>query len=381
MEAVAIEAPDTSGSNAAIPPGWSGAVTAVGAVHSAVPHGGAELPVVSPDGRWIAYFDHADETVRPTSDSLISGRGLEGVSLWVRRLDEAGGARPAALEGACWPSWAGDASALFFVTYDASGRCYLGRFDVASGAVQRKAVGLRHMLQAAANHDGSAVAVVGYANVPDQSAVFVVDWAAAAVEPVPAVGVGAQVCPAWASGRDLLFVALADADGEGETGTASLCRWRAGAPTNGPPRVVSTLELPTRMAEAVAMQQGLPTMFSPDRGAWMARDAYGVTRIVELASAGAVPLPGDAAAAAWWDPPWVVVGTANKLELIDTDPSVYLSADIDRAAPLPVRLRLLSGRWAPRLADPQRGTMVLVGQGEDPDRLAVYQLWVVVADE
>ena len=56
-----------------------------------VPNSGLQLPVVSPDGKWIAYLDLAGDQPLELG-SLFSGRGLERMSLHIQAVgSDAGG--------------------------------------------------------------------------------------------------------------------------------------------------------------------------------------------------------------------------------------------------------------------------------------------------
>ncbi len=369
--------------------GWSAGLTAVGAVHPAVPHGSVELPAVSPDAKWIAYFRHAARTPRPTPESLVSGRGLQGVSLWVRDLKGEQPPRPAALEGACWPTWSADGTALFFVTYDTQRRAYLGRFDASTGQIERKGIGVGHLMMPAVSPDGTRVAVVGFNQVPERSELFVVEWSTASVTRVPVAAPHrpsdtadfVPMTPQWVNHDTLVFGAAPPSD---ENGIESwVGRVTVEPATLGASSDVANVTFVRELSSAgswrqlVPWQAGLLRPFDAGHGGWLRRGGSGVALVYGLTEPWVWPLVDGPAAVAWWAPPWVVAGNQDALELVAIDPTLPEGADL---AANTTKLRLLDGRWAPRCVDPDAGTLVAVGMGDDPERLAVYQLWFVVAE-
>ncbi len=382
----------------ALPPGWSGGVTAVGTVHPWVPHGGLALPEVSSDGRWIAYLQQADQSAVPPPDAALTGRGLDGVTLWVRGVDGAARARPAALSGACWPAWSADGAALFFVTYEPGGSASLGRFDVVTGRVDRKTIGLRHLLNPVPSPDGARIAVITYDQNPRNMRVAIIDWSTAGLTFAPTTRESespadsrlpredvttAQIMPTWADRRSLLYAQYSGRrNPSGAAGAArgrevALLRWQID--TDFSPTPVGRLQLPDHPADALMRQQGLLAHFDPAGGRWMYRDDSSRSRVIDLATQQEAVLPPGTATSAWWLSPWLVIGGDQAVAMYEARPASAASAT---AGPwLPVNLRLLDGRWAPRWVDPQARSVLLVGRGDRSDRLALYQLWIVVAED
>jgi hypothetical protein len=178
----------------------------------------------------------------------------------------------------------------------------------------------------------------------------------------------ATYLPAWANTTTLLYVEQSlDAD----DGPASLMRFDVA--TGEPAVAIAPLDLPTTPADAIAFQQGLLSMFSANRGAWLYRDGQGAVRVLDLASLREETLPAGTSAAAWWEPPWLLTAGADQIALFRAGGSA------EDETP-PVRVRLLSGRWAPRHVDAIGGGAVLVGIGDRPDRLAVYRMRFVASD-
>ena len=69
-----------------------------------VANSGLQLPAVSPDGRQIAYL-RCDSGGPVELDALFDGKGLEAVSLRLRRFADGDEAAVVCPAGAAWPSW------------------------------------------------------------------------------------------------------------------------------------------------------------------------------------------------------------------------------------------------------------------------------------
>lgn len=368
-DAQAIDAADPAGVEALAPQRearrWSGGVTAVAAARPGLPRAGAVLPRVSPDGRWVAFLDLGESQGEASPDRWVNGRGLAGVSLWLRGVEADGLARNIALDHVAWPTWSPDGSALWFVSYDPETGCALAWHDVASQRTRRLAVGLSHMLTPAVSPDGQRVAVSAYGELPDEAVLFIIDrdGGQASPGPPPTLG-GAQLMPTWLDADTLLFVEL-DEHGGG------LMRWTLGEAQAEP---VAPLDLPASIFDAVHLHAGIPQPVSPNRR-WFAY--YSSTRdrvaLIDLHGGGAVALEVGDRAGAWWGDEWFVAGNDDRLSLVA--PPVGGVDEQERGDP--ARMNLLTGRWVPLWTDPASGSMLLVGEGDEPGRFGFLQLWVV----
>ena len=374
----AVDAMSRSGGEAAARR-WTGGVSALGSDRPGLPNAGLQLPRVSPSGRWVAYLD-VDRQVEPVAaDALVTGRGLGGVSLWLRRVESDGLARNIAAGDATWPTWSPDSRRLYFISHESGGGCALAWHDVASAQTRRLAVGINRMLMPAASPDGRRVAVAGYGQVADQAVIFLIDLETgrATPGPPPTLG-GAQLAPRWLDRDTLVFVELDDHGG-------GLMRWTPGSPTAVP---VGPLELPASVFDAVHLDAGLADPLSPDRR-WYTYYATGEDRLgfVDLAEGTTRWSEAGHRAGRWWDGGWFLAGDDIGLSLMEVDAPAdaaggsggvgAASAGETSGGEMP-RMTLLPGRWAPRWADPVEGTMLLIGQGETADRFRLLQLWVKV---
>ncbi|MEM7624202.1 MAG: hypothetical protein AAF333_01095 [Planctomycetota bacterium] len=360
---------------------WRGGVTTFARQHPGVPNAGLQLPRVSPNGEWVTFLDVDRQGGVVPSDAWLTGRGLEGVSLWLRRVEDDGLARNVAYGYAAWPTWSPDGARLVFVSHDPGTGCALVIHDVMAQRSQRLAVGIQKMVTPAVSPDGTRVAVAGYGELPDRAVLFVVDLKTgeAVPGPRPTLG-GAQLMPVWLDDDTLLYVELDEAGG-------GLMRWRPGRSVAEP---VAPLALPASIFDAVHLHAGIARPISPDaqRFAYYAVPNDRV-ELVELSTATATPLERGDRAGAWWGRDWFIVADNDQLALVapprfaasQSLDDVALGADTEEAddAPRSVespRMVLLPGRWVPLWTDAASHSMILIGPGE-LGRFDVLQLWAV----
>ena len=358
---------------------WTGGVSAAGVDRPELPAAGLQLPRVSPDGRHVAFLDADRDGERVHPDAWITGRGLEGVSLWVRGVGDGGIARNIAVDHAAWPTWSPDSRRVFFISHDPASGPALGIHDLSSGRTDRLAVGLRQMFGLAVSPSGRSVAVSGYGQIADQAVIFVIDLETGRAEsgPVATLG-GAQLSPRWLDERTLLYCEL-DANGGG------LLRWTRG----GEPRPIMPLELPTSVFDAIHLHAGVPEPSSPD-GKWFCYYAAGRDRLawVELSTKRTVWSPPGTRAGHWWADRWALAADQQRLTLLDlsriddaeepaTGPA---AAESPEPADDPPQMTLLPGRWVPLWADTRSASMLLLGPAEAADRFRLLQLWMRTHD-
>lgn len=361
---------------------WSGGVTTFARAYPGLPSAGLQLPRVSSDGEWIAFMDVDREAAAVSQDAWLTGRGLQDVSLWVRRVGDDGLARNVAYGDAAWPTWSPDGSRLVFISHDAETGCAVVIHDVATQRSQRLAVGIKKMVTPAISPDGRRLAVAGYGELPDQALLFVIDLATghATPGPPPTLG-GAQLMPLWLDAQTLLFVEL---DGQG----GGLMRWSLGASVAEP---VAPLALPASIFDAVHLHAGIAQPISPDAG----RFAYytGATdriELVDLGSAAGSSLDFGDRAGTWWGRDWFIVADDEQLSLTPTPRDTAALPGEDSAAEVETskksdalddvespRMALLPGRWVPLWTDAANHSMILLGPGKTAGRFELIQFWAV----
>ena len=371
--AQALEHADEPGWQAIAPSNaqrWSTGFSAVASDRPGLPNAGLGLPRVSADGQWIAFLDAATDAdaAAVSPDQWVTGRGLGGVSLWVRGVEGEGPPRQVAAGDVAWPTWSADGSTLVFISHDADTGCALGLHDVVTQRTDRMSVGLKKMLTPSMSPDGRRVAVGGYGEVADQSLIFVVDLdtGRALPGPPPTLG-GAQLMPRWLDDDTLLFIELDDAGG-------GLMRWTVGSPRADP---VAPLRLPDSIFDAIHLHAGVAYPVSPD-GRYFTYYAPGRDQLVWVALDGGVEasLEPGAQAGTWWNDQWFLVADSEQLALV-ASPQAHTPEGPGTDTDSRPTMRLLPGRWAPLWADAEERSMLLVGQDASPERFRLIQLWVV----
>ncbi len=383
---------EVSGGEGAFRGTFQGKVTAAVVARGSVRHAGLGLPVVSPDGRFVAALEHAGGPGSVDADAPLTGRGLGGVSLWIRAVDPeedrpaapgrggiGGAAVPVALENASFPAFGPDGR-LWSVSSGPAGDALLS-YDPASGSLRRLAAGLERMAFPAPGPDGRLVAVSGFGANPEAATLFLVDSAAGRADPGPPPGPGGQgqVLPVWEAPGVVLFVELREA-ADGTPAAAALRRWRVDERVAAD---VAALPVVGSVFDAGTLFAGVATPLCPG-GRWLvffdATAGPPGLRRVDLVTGAAEAVVAGGTAAASWDANRLVVAVQpaesagrglakeNGLRLVE------LSAG-NRGS-----VTLLPGDWAPRWVgvDPAGGASVLaVTPGERPDRLKLVQLYVL----
>ena len=344
---------------------WTGHITAYAAMCPPIPNARLQLPVVSPDAQWIAYLKSDDTQDSADSDSLITGKGLHGTSLWVRPLNKEEEPKAVAYHGASWPSWSADGRILAFVTFDQNRHSSLGIYDIQSGVIERKAVGLRCVLMPSIAPNHEHVAVCAYGEVPDQALIFIIDPRTSQAQPGPPAGTGAQLLPRWISNDTLIYLETSQ-DG------VSLNRWTLGDQTvtkvahlPGPSSIFDVQHLLTCINDPIRPDIGAYAYFNP---------AENRIEVFNFTSGTTRVLPAGFQGGSWWGDDWLVASSDDRVELVS---SRRTSGDADR----PRMLRALTGRWMPIWADHERQSVILVGEAESLDTFSLMQLWLVAEDE
>lgn len=352
---------------------WQGGVTAVSAARPSLPNTGLHLPRVSPDGRWVAFLDADSHADPPSRDGLVSGRGLDSVSLWVRPIDDNGLARNVAVGDVAWPSWSSDGQTLMFVSHRETVGAALALHDLETGTTRRVALGLRKLWCPALSPDKTRVAVSAYGSVADQSLLFLADLETGQSTPgPPPIFGGAQVLPVWLNAQNLLFIEITPDGG-------ALLRWRVG---DASAQVITALETPVSVFDTWQLHAGIAQPVSPD-GRWFAYYSPANDRVfwVELATGKVVPLDPHGQAGTWWGDDWFVVGSQQRLDLTKPPAIQNQAAQTNDDEAELVRFNLLPGPWVPLWTHQQQQSLLLVGPDIEPGRFTVIQVWAVTEFE
>lgn len=117
------------------PSGCSTSTRIQGAARSVfeIPNCGVQLPRISPEGQAIACLQREEDAVPIDASALITGLGLQPLSLWRRALEPDATPRMVCPSGAAWPTWSADSRTRAFIACDAQGRCSLRLHDINPG--------------------------------------------------------------------------------------------------------------------------------------------------------------------------------------------------------------------------------------------------------
>jgi hypothetical protein len=347
-----------------------------------ISHSQLQLPVVSPDGQWVACFQSVGPV--PPRESLFAGKGLEGVSLSVQRLAGAspsGGASPGSAEasrmvcpsGAAWAAWSSDARTLVFSALTPEGGCELKTFNVASGAASRLSVDGKRAIMSAVSPSGRQVAAVLADEGPDSTGLCVLDIAggkrmycplgdlapvAAPTGSRPAGADGIDLrdhpyWPCWVGEGRLVFLLC-------HGGRTFLAQWTVG---EGKPLILCGLNIPATWAEVNQALAGLGAPLSSDGGrlAYYERASDRIV-LVNIADGGRVELPVGTRGGCWLGAGRYIAATAEEALLCTG------------AANPPT---LVPGQWLPRWADETTGRILLCGPGPHARAFKLVRLTLV----
>jgi len=306
-----------------------------------VPNSGLQLPVISPDGKWIAYLDFRND--QPIElGALFTGQGLEAMSLYVQPVARGAVARMVCASGAAWPAWSADSRRLVFVAYNETGRCDLGIHDVSSGRTRRVSMGQKHIMMPAVSASGKQAAVVVLKSEAESSGLYIVNLDTVKVEQIcPTDFQGSrQLWPQWTADGRIVFVLSND-------GRSWLAQW---GPGKFPPERLCEIRM---SASQIGMYQGLAGLgrpLSPDDKHFAYYDTAGDRIIlVNLPDGEQIKLPTNIRAGCWLDSRRFVAADEKEMRLFTV------------GATMPALL--MRGAWLPRNGKPKSGELVLCTRG------------------
>ena len=291
-----------------------------------VPNNGLQLPLVSPDGKWIAYLDlHSDRAAE--FDALFTGHGLAPMSLHIRSLAPGGIARKICASGSAWPAWSPDSRKLVFVAYDAAGKCRLGIYDLPAGTTRFLSISSKSLVMPAVSPNGRQVALVAPGDQVGSLRLHVRDLATGKLTytcPTDLDG-PKQLWPQWTRDGQIIFVLIHDQQ-------SWLAQW---LPGDSWPRRLCELRMPESQLGMFQSLAGLPKPLSPDD----ARFAYYNTAadriiLLNLRDDRQEQLPMGIRAGCWLDAQRFAAADDEELRLFS----------IPSSAPA----LLMHGRWLPR---------------------------------
>ncbi len=252
---------------------------------------GLQLPVPSPDGKWVAAWDCSD-ALALDPDAALTGSTLSNTTLVLRRTSEPQVPHHTVASGVAWPIWTPDSQQLIAVAYDRAGHCALLIHELSTAKSRRIDIGLRHILTLALSPQGRRLALAGFDDGPEKSKLYVYDLQKQVLTPlVPPRDAAWQVAPMWISERALLYYGRVGSD-VGLLGAAY-----DGAE---PHSWLAKLPLPQLAAEVLRVQAGITQPLSPD-GRWLAMYDISSGNIVlhRLEDGRTWPLASNSHAGCW----------------------------------------------------------------------------------
>ncbi len=316
---------------------------------------GLLLPVVSPDGRWIAQLQfHGEQPVE--LESLFTGKGLEAISLYVQEVRPDAEARLVCAAGAAWPAWSTDGKQLAFVAYNEAGRCDLSVYDLATGATRRISPGLKRMMMPAVSPTGKEVAVVVPSHDPKPSRLYVANLDTGKMKPCPADDPSVrQLWPNWTADGRIVYVL-----GKGDR--TWLAQW---GPGKFPPEKLCEINVPASRIGEYQTFAGMGRPLSPDDR----RLAYYDTArdrivLVKLLDGQRTELNAETRSGCWLD---------SRRFVAATDKEMLLFAE--NAKPV----RLMRGPWLPRRNADKTSQIILLTRGRHRRVFALVRMKVVSA--
>ncbi len=318
------------------------------------PNSGLLLPMVSPDGEWIAYLQTPPH--RPAGlEDLIRGDGCEGNSLLLRQTAPDASARVVCDAGVMWATWSPAGGMLIFTARGGDGRGILGLHDLASGATQRRAVGPRRLAMPSVSPDGDRVALVNADDFPHSSRIYILNLTDRMLQPGPPLSKGSrQLWPQWTDERTVVFL-------DWGRQTSHLRRWSLGQAS------VQTLtplgDLPSTAA-AMQLFISISRPVSPDGGALVCYDRLADRLAVVDLTKGTTRGVGLRTRAGCWMGPDLLAAA---------DKDLFTFSDGGRTE----GGRLLRGLWLPLWASQEGDTILLCTQGATEDAFELVRVYLV----
>ncbi len=323
-----------------------------------LPNSGLQLPVVSPDGKWIAYLDFRGGG-RPEPSSLFTGRGLEPMSLHIQSTELGAGSRMLCESGAIWPSWSADSKRLLYIVYQQNGRCNLVVYEPQTSMTRRISMAVKPIVMPSLSPTGEHAAVVVFEPESQSASLRVVNLSSGKIEQnCPGASDGVQqLWPQWTPDGRIIFVHIKD-------GQSSLVQWRPGE--SGVQRLGAI--------QIGSSESGIYQAFS-SLGQPLSGDARhfayyntGQDRIilVRLADGRGIPLTVGTRAGCWFGSGRFVAAEQKQMRLF--------SIRGDLPALLMRKLGL------PRGANSTSGQLLLCSQSSDPRNFSLVKMKIVLVE-
>lgn len=315
---------------------------------------GLLLPMVSPDGQWIACLQTPPGSIA-TPEDLLRGELCESNRLLLRQTAADAPPRVVCDKGAMWPAWSPAGGTLVFTARGTDGRGELGIHDVASGTTQRRALGPGRLAMPSVAPTGDRIALVDADNLPVSSRIYILNLQDRSMVPGPPLAKGSrQLWPQWIDGQTLVFL---DWNAQG----SNLCRWTVGQSDTKP--IAPVGEIPSS-TEALQLFISVSQPASPDGGsiAYYDRLADRLT-VVDLAKGTPRGIGQQTRAGCWMGSELIAAA----------DKDLFIFSMTDQAE----GNRLLRGPWLPIWASAKDGAILLCTRGASDDLFDLVRVQLV----
>ncbi len=305
-----------------------------------LPNSGLQLPVVSPDGKWIAYLAY-EAAKPPVLRSLFSGQGLEPMSLRIKPVGPNARARVLCESGAAWPSWSANSKTLLYLAYQQNGRCDLVVYEPQTAKTRRMSVGANPIIMPAVSPSGSHAAVVVFEPESQSAQLQVVSLFSGKIEHrCPGDSPGAQqLWPQWTPDGQIIFVL-------NEGGQSQLVKWQLGEPSL---QTLAKIQVKPTVSGIYQAFSGLGRPLSADAHHFAYYDtAQDRIVLLSLADGHRVELPVGTRAGCWYGSGQFVAADQKQIRFFSV------------RSTMPTRL--MRGLWLPRAANSATNHILLCGR-------------------
>ena len=216
---------------------------------------GLQLPVVSPDGKWIAFLDFQGDPP-PELHSLFTGQDLQAMSAHLQPLAPNAKPRTICRSGAAWPTWSADSKKLLFVAYTDSNRCDLLIHNLQAATTRRISIPPNSVSMPALSHSGQRAAVVVFDPQSQSARLHVVNLVTGNIDytcPTDSQ-TSQQIWPQWTPDGRIIFVRNRD-------GQSHLIQWRPG---KSPPQKIAKINISSSLSAMYQAFEALGQPLSPD---------------------------------------------------------------------------------------------------------------------
>ncbi len=296
------------------------------------------LPVVSFDGKWVAFLRYRGATPFDFA-SLLAGRAIDGMGLCLRETQENSPTHELCSTGASWPGWAPNSPVLVYVKNKA-GRNFLALRNAATKKAQQFSLELRQIKMPAISYSAEKIALIANAKDSSLPRLYVLTLKGQELVPAPnALPDEQHLWPQWTPDGRVVFLRIRGTQAE-------LAHWKPG---EFPPEKLCNIQIPTSPIGRYQMLAGLGRPLNANARQFAYYDRA-VDRIVlvELDTGKRTELKAQTRAGCW-------MGSRNFIAATDKELLIFPGGKNST--------RLIRGSWLPRGNIAGSDDLILCGRG------------------